>query len=149
MVCFLKTAKSVTMEDMKSVEKRLRITIPEDLKALYFKANGGKVVENCFEKDGRKYHIHDMLPMLYGDGDGVEETYEDLVLDNDLFPDDIMPFAADAFGDYFVYSLQNGSMGAILFTESDYNEDGSLHIVKLADSLEEFLSSLKKDDADD
>lgn len=78
--------------------------LPEDLKGFYKINNGGHSEINLFELNGNGYKINEFLPLKYGD-DTIESTYRDTFVDNPLLPNHLVPFAVDAGGDYFCFSI--------------------------------------------
>jgi hypothetical protein len=49
-------------------------------------------------------------------------------------------------GDHFLYCIRPGHFGEIAFLQGDYFGDESQFVVKLADSLSEFMESLVDED---
>jgi hypothetical protein len=146
MVTFSKTRQPPTQADLASVERRLGVILPADLKDHYLGHNGGRPAPRFIEKNGEWYGVHYFLPMANGDAeDSFEASYGDLVLDNPLFPGGVIPFAVDEGGDYFVYSARLESYGNILFVQSDYFEEPDRYVVFLSPSLEAFLGALAEE----
>lgn len=139
-------APSISNAELDELEAHFGFSLPEDLRQHYLHFNGGRPVPNLFRKDDEYFSINEFLPIKYGmRGVRFEDTYADLVQDNDLFPKSLIPIASDSGGDYFCYSLKSGEVGAICFYQSDYYDDPSRAIVYLAKSLKFFLSSLVSD----
>jgi cell wall assembly regulator SMI1 len=143
MVTFSRIRPPLTQADLASVEKRLGVILPADLKDHYLRHNGGRPAPRFFEKNDEWYGVHQFLTMIHGDHNtGFEETYRDLALDNPLFPAGVIPFAVDEGGDYFAYSVRPESYGQILFVQSDYFQEPDRYLVFLSPSLANFLDAL-------
>lgn len=131
------------------LENRLGFKLPEDLRRHYLQFNGGRPIPNLFPKDDEFFAVNEFLPIKYGaPGTRFEDTYEDLVQGNELFPKNLVPIASDSAGDYFCYSLEPEQFGAICFYQSDYYDDPLRAVVYLAINLETFLNSLVSDDGE-
>lgn len=147
MVQFTKLYPKLTDADVSDVEQKLGLKIPTDLREHYLNFNGGKPIQNIFNHGGDSYEIKQFLPMKYADiNSSFEDTYNDLVLGNAAFPKNVIPFAIDDGGDYFVYSLNHHSYGQILFNQSDYYKDQERFLIFLAPNLKSFLASLVTDE---
>jgi cell wall assembly regulator SMI1 len=143
----LDTKPSVSDADISRVEMALAFSFPEDLKKHYLRANGGRPVPNLLPKGDEHFAVHEFLPILHGIvGARFEDTYRDLVLDSKFFPKNLVPFAIDAGGDYFCYSLEPRTFGQIFFYHSDYYDDLSRAVVFLSLDFGTFLNSLVSDD---
>jgi cell wall assembly regulator SMI1 len=144
----LDAKSSLSDADISTVETALGFTFPADLRHHYLVANGGRPVPNLFQKGDEYFSVHEFLPILHGlVGARFEDTYRDLVVDNDLFPTNLIPFAIDAGGDYFCYSLRPEAAGQIFFYQSDYYDDPVRAVVYLSPDLGTFFNSLVSDDA--
>lgn len=132
--------RSLTAEDIAGVERRLGVEFPEDLRKLYLRVNGGIPAPDSFEMDGEFYVVQCILPIL-DPGDGLEGAYVTLV-ENELLPPDMIPFADDPSGDYFLYCIAPESRGEIHFLQTEYCDDPERLVVALAPSLTAFLDAL-------
>ena len=142
---FQETAGQIQPEDFEGVKERLGLPFPDDLAAHYLANNGGMPYPNAFLKEGEYFKINEFLPVKYGDPQAtLEATFVDLA-ERDHFPRDMLPFAIDAAGDYFLYSL-GAEAGQIWFFQSDYYDDPERAMMFLAPSFHEFMSQLQADD---
>ncbi len=130
----------LTEHDIAQLEQRLGLTIPQDLRKFYLDANGGAIQPDSFEKDGEFYTVQYILPIV-GPKDGLEASYATLLEDGILSPD-LIPFADDPNGDYFVYSVSSDTFGEVQFLQTEYYNDPERLIIPLASSLKEFLDAL-------
>jgi cell wall assembly regulator SMI1 len=151
MVVFEGTASPLSELDIRRVECRLGIQLPEDLKIHYLRHNGGSPRPGFFHKDGDAYGVGEFLSMNTEKADNkassFEWVYELLVVQTPEFPRGYIPFADDdTGGDLFLYSVKPGTFGSIMFYQHDCYEDDR-HVLFLAPSLKEFISSLSELDA--
>ena len=146
MVVFEGTASPLSEVDIKRVERRLRINLPQDLKEHYLLHNGGQPRPRFFLKDGEPYDVDQFLAMNTGDtNSSFEQAYITLVDRTPEFPRGYIPFAYDAFGDYFLYCVKPESYGNIAFNQQEYYGDDDRYVVFLAPSFSEFINSLTEE----
>lgn len=144
---FVDVAPPISDGELNELETHLGFSLPKDLRLHYLHSNGGRPVPNLFPKGDEYFSIHEFLPIKYGmQGTRFEDTYSDLVQDNELFPKNLIPIASDSGGDYFCYSVEPRKFGAICFYQSDYYDDPERAVVYLAATLAGFLSSLTSED---
>jgi cell wall assembly regulator SMI1 len=145
MVVFEETAPPLSEVDIKRVERRLGISLPQDIKQHYLLHNGGTPCPRFFVKDGEAYGVDRFLPMNTEDDDsGFEAAYVMLVDQTPEFPRGYIPFASDGLGDLFLYSLRPESFGNIMFNQQEYYGDDDRFVVFLAPTLKEFINSLSE-----
>ena len=144
MVVFEETASPLSELDIRRVERRLGVNLPQDLKEHYLLHNGGRPRPKFFVKDGEAYDVENFLPMNTDDEDALtfEEAYVMLVDQTPEFPRGYIPFADDSGGDTFMYSVRPESYGHIAFNQHEYHGDDDRYIVFLAPTLKEFINSL-------
>ena len=146
MVVFERTASPLSEVDIKRVERRLGIHLPQDLKEHYLLHNGGRPRPRFFLKDGEPYGVHQFFAMNTGGRtSSFEDAYVMLVDQTPEFPRGYIPFAYDEFGDYFLYSVKPDSFGKILFNQHEYFGDDDRFVVFLAPSFREFINSLTEE----
>lgn len=140
MAAIIDTAPSVTKGDLDHAEEVIGLRLPADLRQHYLAANGGRPVPNALIWNDEAYCVHEFIPVKHG---RKGEFLEDVVLmSRDHLPATAIPIAIDAGGDYFLYSVAPESMGSVWFYASDYFEDPCRAMVKLANSLCEFIDRL-------
>ena len=145
MVVFEDTVPPLSELDIKRVERRLGVHLPQDIKEHYLLHNGGSPRPKFFHKDGEAYDVRNFLPMNTGEkGSSFESTYEILVDQTPEFPRGYIPFATDEGGDHFMYSVKPESFGNIMFNQQHCYGDDDRFVVFLAPSLREFISSLSE-----
>lgn len=143
MVTFERTDPPLSELDIKRVEKRLGIRLPQDLKEHYLLHNGGRPRPRFFVKDGEAYDVHQFLSMNTDDeNSSFEGSYVMLVDQTPEFPRGCIPFAYDQGGDLFMYSVNPESFGNIMFMSHEDYEDDDRYVVFLAPTLKEFINSL-------
>lgn len=140
---FIDTKPSLTNADINEFETTLGFALPSDLREHYLAYNGGQPVPRFFPKGDEVFAVEEFLPIKFGiRRERFEDAYQDIVVGNDLFPSKLIPFANDAGGDYFCYSLRDRAEGSVVFYQSEYYDDPSRCVVTLSRSLNEFLASL-------
>jgi cell wall assembly regulator SMI1 len=144
MVVFERTKPPLSELDIKRVENRLGIRLPQDLKEHYLRHNGGTPHPQFFPKDGDAYEVKKFLPMNIEDpiGTTFEDTYVMMVDQTPDFPRGVIPFADDPSGDMFLYSVRPESFGNIMFISHEDYEDPDRYILFLAPTLKQFINSL-------
>jgi hypothetical protein len=142
MLQIIDTAQPVNETDIASVGRRLGFSFPDDLKAHYLLANGGRPVPNILHVHGEEFRVHEFLPILHGKRlETIEEVFE-LMQADDRFPQKAIPFATDAGGDLFCYSIASSSFGRVFCWQSEYHEDPIRAVCWLTGSLGEFKAGL-------
>ena len=87
MVLFEETDSPLSELDIKRVERRLGIHLPQDLKEHYLLYNGGRPCPRFFVKDGEPYGVHYFLSMNTGEtNSSFEHAYVMLVDRTPEFP---------------------------------------------------------------
>jgi cell wall assembly regulator SMI1 len=144
MVVFERTKPPLSELDIKRVENRLGIRLPQDLREHYLLHNGGAPRPQFFPKDGDAYEVRKFLPMNIEDRIGAtfEDTYVMMVEQTPDFPRGVIPFAIDPSGDKFLYSVRPESFGNIMFISHEDYEDPDRYFVFLAPTLKQFIDSL-------
>jgi cell wall assembly regulator SMI1 len=143
MVVFERTSPALSELDIKRVENRLGVRLPQDLKAHYLLHNGGRPRPQFFVKDGEAYDVDCFYSMNTGaKGSSFERTYVMMVDQTPEFPRGYIPFADDSAGDMFLYSVRPESFGNIMFNSHEDYEDPDRYVVFLAPTLKEFIDSL-------
>lgn len=146
MVVFENIAPPLSELDIKRVEKRLGVRLPQDLREHYRLHNGGRPRPRFFLAYGDAYDVDNFLSMNTGaNGTSFEETYALLVDQSPEFPRGYIPFADDSSGDLFLYSVRPESYGSIMFISHEDYEDEDRYVVFLAPSLKEFLEALTEE----
>lgn len=137
-------APAITADDLQQAEFSMGVVLPKDLKEFYLKNNGGRSTRNLFELNGNDYKVNEFLTIKYGP-DTIEETYKDIFVENAEMPNQLVPFASDAGGDYFCFDTAKESYGRIVFFESEYYDNLSRAVIELASSFSEFTTKLNTD----
>lgn len=143
------TNRPVDEATIKRIEKRLKITFPEEIRQHYLTFNGGVPARTWFENDDFDTLFGEFLPIVHGRrGDTVETVCEDLCIEQKVIPRFLVPFAADQGGDYFCFSVKADEPGAIYFFNGEHYDEPDA-CIRVADSLREFIEGLKEDVDDD
>jgi len=145
MVVFEQTASPLSELDIKRVESRLGIRLPQDLKEHYLLHNGGSPRPEFFIKDGEAYDVDCFYPMNTGaEGRSFERTYVMMVDQTPQFPRGYIPFADTTGAGFFMYSVNPESFGNIMFNQPEYYGDDERYVLFIAPTLKAFIDSLTK-----
>lgn len=147
---FLDLAPQISEEYLQQLEKKYSFIMPSMVKKHVLKYNGGYPEKNVFiGKDGERYSVAYFIPIKYEDYH--LEKVLDLLRDNEIFPEWLIPFADDDGGNFFCYSLRNSEIGAIYYYshEFDYGEDPENQGTYLSSSFDAFIDALEMDEEDD
>lgn len=136
--------RPVTEEEIKTIMDSFNISVPKALVDFYAVSNGGFCERNTFFIDDDGYKINEFLPFGIG-ADSIEGTYKDVFIKNDEMPDNLVPFAVDAGGDYFCFDSSKSGFGRIFFFESEYYDDPDRSMVYLSESFSDFIDKLEFD----
>ncbi|MCB0115333.1 MAG: SMI1/KNR4 family protein [Caldilineaceae bacterium] len=127
------------------VESLLYCDFPDDFRAIIKKCHGGIPVPNRFV-----YHdavlqmvessIEQLLSFNLEDADNIVRSYYDL---STQLPDDLIPFACDAGGDYICFDYRSDSSEYPVVVYWSHESEPDASIFYLADSFSEFLGMLK------
>jgi hypothetical protein len=143
MVVFERTASPLSELDIKRVENRLGIRLPQDLKEHYLLHNGGRPRPRFFVKDGEAYDVDCFYSMNTGaKGSSFERTYVMMVDQTPEFPRGYIPFADTTGAGFFMYSVNPESFGSIMFNQPEYYGDDERYVLFLAPTLRAFIESL-------
>lgn len=140
------TYPPLTAKDIDEFELNFGVRFPEDLRRHYLRVNGGEPIPSTFLIGEDRYDVQEFLAIKYAPAAcSLEHMYRELVVENPHFPKDVIPFAVDPGGDFFLYNIAN-SDGQILFYNSEYYDDPERSLVLLAPSLSAFLDGLVEED---
>ncbi len=146
MVVFEGTAPPLSELDIKRVEHRLGVRLPEDIKQHYLLHNGGRPNPRFFVRNGEAYEVHEFFSMNPADDESsFERAYEILVGQTPEFPRGYVPFAGDSTGDVYIYSVRPESCGNIALCSHEDYEDHDRYVVFLAPTLREFINFFTED----
>lgn len=138
--------KSLANEEIVNVQASLGIRIPDEIRKFYLENNGGIPSPHLFRKDEEYYAVHQFLPIKYGKkNETLEDIYRNVVLENNYFPNYLVPFAIDPGGDYFCFSLKENEPGAIYCYVNDYYDDETRSVVYLSPNIKSFLENLQEE----
>lgn len=145
---FKETSQKVTEGELLDVEKKFAFTFPEELKKLYLQYNGGEPEKYIFiDDEGIEFVIQKVLPIKYSNKgiDTLEKYIEDFREDG-ILPEWLIPFAYDPGGDLFCFSINIEDNGSIYYWSHEYDldEDPEDYVIKLSQSMNNFISNLSK-----
>lgn len=153
---FYQSEKQLTEKDLQTCEQTLGITLPDSLKALYLRCNGGLVYKDCFTLPNLvdKLKIALFMPIKYNlasDHDPdflIEGTVQQLWQQHKL-EKTLLPFALDYSDSFICINLNNGAIYRYrlwdwddsLTHEQNFTENSDY----LSASLDDFLNALTED----
>lgn len=134
----LECKQHITEEDIKYIENKYKFIMPEDIRKHYLKYNGGYPEKSMYtSNNGDEFIIDWFIPVKREDGkNDLDSVLRILRLDNTI-PDWLIPFADEAGGDLYCYSLKKNELGAIYYWSHEF--ENAVYITK---SLEEFLNNM-------
>lgn len=136
----LDTEKAITNDDIKYIENKYKFSMPEDIKKHYLKYNGGHLQKSMYTTgNGDEFVVSWFIP-IKGDRKSLDldAVLTDLRGDR-IIPDWLIPFADEAGGDFYCYSLRKNELGAIYYWAHEF--DNVAYITK---SLEVFLNNMEE-----
>lgn len=126
--------KKISEQELLNFQQEFSITIPEDLKKLLLKTNGGLIKNND--------NLRILLSLKYGDFT-IEDEIDTLQITEQNIPQGYLPIALDYSDNPITINLNQGDdYGKIFLFELDFEGNG--HII--ANSLKELLGVKKIDD---
>ena len=137
---FINSEPPIGAREITNAETTFGITFPPAVRNLYLSANGGNPEPYVFETDKIDTVIAEFLPLKSSRKGTALKSYERLVLDKKLVPQQFFPFAIDGGGDYFFVDCST-SNGAVFFYKSD--SAASDHLLNLKLGFEQFWGLLK------
>ena len=144
---FVQTEKPIKLEDIEEIEIKYGFSFPKDFKTLYMKYNGGSPEKYLYRLEDIVLVVSEFLPVKYGtDKEQLEYYYKDLVLDEKILPNYLVPFAIDPGGDFFCFSIRKEEdYGSIYIWRHEEYENPDAALLYVCCSLEEFIDGLKEE----
>lgn len=134
----LETEKNISKFDLLEVEKEFSFTFPNEIKEHYLSFNGGEPEKYMF--DGMTIQL--FLSIKYGDYT-LESSLKNM-RDECLISDWLIPFAEDAGGDFYCFSLRKEEEGAIyIWRNDDFDYDHKESAISyVTDSIISFINGM-------
>lgn len=144
MIKLLASQKQLSLSDLEDFEATTHVKLPKALKDFYLAYNGGYSETTLFKNADDDYPINEFLSIKYGDM-RVDTSFEMFRADSEL-PSQFVPFAMDAGGDYYGFSLQPAEYGKIYLFSSDshFSPDGEL--IYICDSFSTLVNNMVSDE---
>lgn len=131
--------ETITIDDIKYIEDKYNYKMPEDIKNHYLKYNGGQLEKCMYTKsNGDEFIVSWFIPIKCEDAGLSLDSVLDLRTDK-ILPAWLIPFADEAGGDLYCYSLREKELGAIYYWSHETMR--SIYITK---SLEDFLNNMEE-----
>lgn len=121
------------LDSIEKFEKEKNIKLPDELKKLILKNNGGRPSLRMIEMPS--YKELEIKALLSFNKDDIENIYNNIDFFKAEFNENILPFATESSGDYFCINLKNKS---VVYWEHETNK-----IKYIARNLDEFFDMLK------
>ena len=134
----------VSSEALEQVERRLDIHLPDQYRQFLMRHNGGKPNPDLFKcADGGGSFVHKFLAIHNGPYENFEQESLSFWA-NQAVPDNIVPIACDAFGNYVCLSVSGADTGALYFWnhEKQRRKASYKNLCLIAKSFDQFLASL-------
>ncbi|ASE60799.1 SMI1/KNR4 family protein [Chryseobacterium indologenes] len=142
---FEKTSAKITIDDIQSFEKSLKIKLPEDFKEHYLKYNGGIPDNKCFYMQAFDTFVEISrffsIKNVDEKGQKIEDVYTNLAIKQDILQPHYLPFAKDWGGNLFCINLKLNDI-FILYLDMGVVEKGSIRF--LTRGFENFIEMLEK-----
>jgi cell wall assembly regulator SMI1 len=145
---FINTGETLTISDIREVEKNINITFPTDLVNLYLQYNGGEIDGNRYfyvdDYNDIDVSIKTFMPMKYKRNKNdvlLEEYYRLFAIEKTLIPLSHIPFAIDDGG--YPYSINANDNKIYIGYIEDYDGTPESTTRFIANSLTEFIDGIK------
>jgi hypothetical protein len=134
----------ISIDDIVDFEKKYELIFPDYLKEFFLLYNGAGTEEYRYLK-GPSYSVNSFLP-LYSDINASLDLILPAVRDPEegIGRNDLVPFATDPGGRPFYVSTGESDYGSVYYDVWGLAEKEPLR--KIADSFEEFIDGLQKDE---
>jgi hypothetical protein len=119
---FSNTGNDTNLSEIKEVEDTFGIKFPEEYVDFLLKFNGGAPNKVYFLEDDADIVFNFFLSLKNSEFN-VVEYYNDLVLEQNLFPKEIIPIAEDVFGNVICISCRVSDYGTVYFADHESNYD--------------------------
>lgn len=139
-------------EEIAQLETRWKIKLPDEYKKFLLTSNGGRPNPDVFDVPGWA-HQGSVLKIFYGIHAGSKASRLDRAIEvyTDRIPADLIPIAADSFGNAICLGWKGKRRGKVYFWdhEDELDEHGRFrqdygNVYLIAKSLMEFLNSLRE-----
>lgn len=139
-------ARQLTDEDIKKLERKLAVSLPDKYKQFLLRYNGGRPVPDCFPIKGLPNNPYGGIQVFFGidreiESSNLDEKHE--VFEGRL-PKELIPIASDGSGDILCLSLGGENEGQVLFWDyyGELNPPTFENLYFVANSFQELLDGL-------
>lgn len=134
-------------EDIRDLETRLRVALPEEFKEFLLKYNGGRPTPDAFPFEGLENNPYGAIQVFFRIGGPIESSTFDwnMHIMEGRLPAGLFPIACDGGGDLICLSLSGDDAGAVVFWDSFGEPKGPSYsdVYRIADSFTAFLDGLQ------
>ncbi|CVK17269.1 SMI1 / KNR4 family (SUKH-1) [Apibacter mensalis] len=145
---FNKCAIKLTIEDIQEVENLIHLNFPKDFIDHYLKYNGGVPPRTYFymEEYETFVEISSFKSIKYksdSEDPRIEDTYQNLSIEKNIIPKNMLPFAMDWGGNLFCMNVETEDIYIIYLDLGEVNEsNGSIRF--LINGFSNFLDNLEE-----
>lgn len=128
-------------KDIKQVERRFGLRLPDALVELYLATNGGvPVSRRVYEDEHLNTCVEEFLPLKSSRGNfTAPRAYEIMALERKAVAENLFPFAVDSFGDFFFVDCKV-ALGDVYFFRGDTADP--VPLLSLGVTIDDFWSAL-------
>ncbi|WHY79910.1 SMI1/KNR4 family protein [Neobacillus sp. WH10] len=140
----LGTKANIVETDLLELEKEHKFKFPSTMREHYLLYNGGYPEKSLYVGDESEEYVVDyFIPVKNEKGRNLSGILR-LLNDEKVIPNWLIPFADEAGGNLFCFSISEKDNGAIYYYnhEFEYGDNPENLIVCLSESLPDFINSL-------
>jgi len=142
---FQDSYEALTLDEILTITKELKLTLPSELVSLYLDSNGGVPEPYVFEDENIDTVVVEFFPLKSNRIKRTAvSTYGLLVQDKKIVGRNFFPFAIDGGGDYFFVDCTT-EKGLVHFYKSDRSANFA-PLIPLGVGVKQFWDSLKPED---
>lgn len=133
---------TISSEDISLFEHKFAIKLPNDFKVVVMSNDGASSDLPCIDFGGEKEKVFSGLIPLLEDND-YSRTIVELMADTDVnFPNGIVPFGDDPFGNLDCLDYRSNSIPTIVYWDHDLEMNGNNQFGFVAENFTDFLNCL-------
>jgi hypothetical protein len=122
MIELINSGAALSVEALNNFELEFGIALPQELRELYLRANGGKPNRQMFIDENGPCKVHTILPIKHSSIPGLstlDQSFNHMKVRAKILRDDLVPFAVDPLGGYFCFSSEGDSKGSVWIVHMD------------------------------
>lgn len=134
--------REVSIEQVVSIETKLKFKFPQVMKEYFLNFNGGQLVDDCLQFKSDDYIKLADIYILKSSNKSSDFEHLYYCGDNAFWPKHLIPFGCDEGGHEFCFSIAPDDYGAIYFHMSEWTGEPE-EIQFLAKDFLSFLKNLR------